>query len=107
MRGMYRVFYPVSRRLIRVCGTIHVGSLGDGPFAVGFELERGMYDQGTWMPAGALLMIDPRCAVWDEDEDLVYNPRHHVGAMDKRLVPWMIGHPRWPPRRIPADVVAP
>lgn len=44
---------------------------------------------------GACVMLDPRGLVYVGD-DLVYNPREHVGRMGEYHAGWMEGNPMWP-----------
>jgi hypothetical protein len=96
----YLVFYANSRELARVTGILRVGPI-NGTFSVGFEATRGQYVRGKWIPAGGIVLVDPRCVTWDDQDRMVYNPREHVTEMDRSLRRWLDEHPRWPPKRRP------
>ena len=98
----YLVFYANSREQARVSGQIHAGFLKPDLFTVSIEVNRGMYVRGSWVAPGQVLMLDPRCVIWDEQGQMAYDPREHTADMDRNMRRWMADHPRWPPKQPPA-----
>lgn len=100
--GAYTVVYPVSGEHVMVIGQPRAGLIDDDQFAVGFLVAQAIEVRGNRVPRGGVLMIDPRCGVWSEEDDqLAYDPRLYADVMSTEMAAWLERHPDWPPDRKP------
>lgn len=98
MSELLAVLYPVSGQVLHVRGDLHAGpTRPGGPFAVGVDLAQDARGPGgELMPAGSILMIDPRCHVVGKEGLTRYNPRDYMTQMDRKFRRWLEKHPTWP-----------